>query len=99
MTMTIITPNVDQARYRLAQAQEALRIAEAAQATLDSFPVVGEVHVVMARVPSFDQFVSYSETGLLVAVFNSEEAAERYAREVTPPTGYYLVPEKIELRS
>lgn len=97
--MTTMTPNVDQARNRLAQAQEELRVAEAAQATLDSFPVVGEVHAVMARVPSFEQFVSYSETGILVAVCDSEEAAERYAREVTPPRGYYLVPEKIALRS
>lgn len=97
MTMNITTPTVDQARYRFERAQEELRAAEAAQATLDTFPVIGEVHAVMARVPSFDQFVSYSTEGILVAVCASEEDAARYARDVTAPSGYYLVPEKINL--
>jgi hypothetical protein len=95
--MTMTTSTVDQARYRLERAQEELRNAEATEALLDTFPKVGEVHAVMARVPSFDQFVSYSTDGILVAVCSSEEEADRYAREVKPPTGYYLVPEKIAL--
>jgi hypothetical protein len=95
--MTNMTPTVDQARYRLERAQEKLRAAETAQATLDTFPVVGEVHAVMARVPSFDQFVSYSTEGILIAVCTSEEEAARYVRDVAPPVGYYLVPEKIDL--
>lgn len=95
--MNTTTPTVDQARYRFERAQEELRAAEAAQATLDTFPVVGEVYAVMARVPSFDQFVSYSTEGILVAVCTSEEAAARYARDVAPPVGYCLVPEKSDL--
>lgn len=95
--MTMTTSTVDQARYRLEKAQEELRAAEVTQATLDTFPIVGEVHAVMARVPKFDQFVSYSTEGILVAVCSSEEEAARYVRDVKPPVGYSLVSEPIAL--
>lgn len=91
--MTINTiPTVDQARHDLEEAQIRLQLAEAADQFNNSFQVTGEVFIVVAKVPSFEQFVSYPDEGKLVRPFTSREEAQRFVDGAKKPVGYdYLI--------
>lgn len=88
---------VDQARRQLAEAQRNLDAAIEEQQKLDSFPTESSAFLVIARQPSYDQFVSYSELGIPQAVFATEAEAERYRTTIAPPVGYDFLVEELPL--
>lgn len=90
------TSSVQAAEYRLQRAQEELAEAQRVEAIEQSFTLHASMFAVMARVPEFGQFVSYSQDGELAAVFFSEGEAERYAREMPHPVGKAFVVESIK---
>ncbi len=90
------TSTVANARFALQEAQESLRQAEAAEALQLSFGDTQDVFVVMARRPTFGQFVSYSEEGILMAIFSDENEAARFARETKAPASTMLQVEPFE---
>ena len=92
------TLSVDVARRRLAEAQDELDRAEAKERFEARFPVQSTIYLVIARKPSFDQWVSYSTDGIPMGSFSSEQDAESYRENTEAPSGYDLLVEPLELR-
>lgn len=83
--------SVEAAEYRLREAQAQYDAAVQEQAVLNSFGRTTELYAVMAKVPSFDQFISYPAEGKLVAVFADEDSATAFVAAVKAPAGTHLV--------
>lgn len=94
-----MTSTVAAAQRQLKEAQDALTKAQAAENFEALFDQVGEVFLVVARVPSFDQFVGYSETGIILGVFAEQADAEEYRAGAEKPVGTELRVEPMALRA